>query len=153
MGRRRRGLQNAEQRVDVSAQLDHFGAQLLPAGSADRIEARAPVGVRDSPLGFDESCALEPVEGLVERGVFDGEVAVAALVNDLGDAVAVERFRAERLEDQHVDGALQQAHGFFGHCLPHNVSTHHVWRTMGLCPAMRKSAIAVLATHSRIGRY
>ena len=48
------------------------------------------------------------MQRLVERGILDGEIAARLLADELRDAVTVERFPAEGLENQDIDGALEQ---------------------------------------------
>ena len=58
------------------------------------------------------------MERLIERGVFDGEVAVGAFVNQRRDAVAVHRPGSQDTEDQQVEGALQERKRVGGHSSP-----------------------------------
>ena len=59
-------------------------------------------------LGLDQLLAVEAVEGLVERGVLDGEVARRPLADRGGDPVAVPGARGERPQDEQVQGPLHE---------------------------------------------
>jgi hypothetical protein len=61
-----------------------------------------------APFGVDEPLPVEAVQRLVERGIFDGEVAVGALVNERGNPVTVHWSGGEGAEHEEVEGALDE---------------------------------------------
>ena len=114
-GGRSRRLQHLEHRFGVSAPGGFFGLELAAAGGGERVVARAPVVLGQSPLGGDEAGALEAMECFVEGRVFDFEDAVGALVDPSRDGVAVHRAPGERSEHEDVERALEQVHRLCGH--------------------------------------
>src|SRR6185437_5962066 len=83
-------------------------AQLLPAGGGQGIEARPALGLALTPLRGDPTLEQEPLQGGVERALLDLEHLVAALADQAGDAVAVQRAAAQGFEDHQVQGSGQQ---------------------------------------------
>ncbi len=75
------------------------------------VEARAPIFFGDAPDGFDEAARLEAIECLVQRAVDQLEIAVRPLLQPVGDRIAVERAKRERLEDEHLEVAAQNREG------------------------------------------
>jgi hypothetical protein len=63
-------------------------------------------------LRRDQPSLLQTVQSRIERALLDAEHLVGELVDARRDAVAVHRLRAERLEDQKVERALQQVGSF-----------------------------------------
>ena len=92
--------------------------ELPAAGGGERVVARAPIVLGQSPLGGDEAGALEAVERLVERRVLDLEHAVGALVDRARHGVSVHRAPGERAEHEHVEGALEEVHRLCRHASP-----------------------------------
>src|SRR5215216_1684208 len=82
-------VQHAEQDAHVFAELGDFALELAAPCGRDGVELRAVVLLGRAPRGFDEAFALEAVEGLVERGVFDRECPVATVADPARDPVAV----------------------------------------------------------------
>lgn len=104
------GFEDFEDGLGVLSPLGGFGAELIAAGLGELVVLGSPVVFGEPPLGLDEAFAFESVECLVERGVFDGEDVVGALADPSGDGVAVHGVPGEGLEDQDVEGALEQVH-------------------------------------------
>src|SRR5690349_4890569 len=84
-------IENAKQHAHVLAQFSDLGRQLLPSGRGERVVLRAVVLLGRPPLRFHEPLSLEAMEGLVERGVFDGERTFATVADPARDSVAVHR--------------------------------------------------------------
>jgi hypothetical protein len=59
-----------------------------------------------APLGIQPTYALQPLERCEERPGIHFEDAARYLLNAAGNAEAVHGFKAERLENQHVQRAL-----------------------------------------------
>src|SRR5450432_486853 len=93
-----------------------FLAELLPPGRGDRVVARAPAGRGLAPLRSDPPLFLESLERRVERPLLDGEHIVGELLDVLGDRVAMLRLQRERLQNEHIERALEKlALGRTGH--------------------------------------
>src|SRR5689334_22421845 len=120
-----RRLQHLEQRRDVSTNLRDLAPQLLSACGREMVVLRLAVVLGNAPLAGDQPSALETMEGLVERRVGHAKHAVAPLLYELCDAISVHRLPGQRLEDQDIDGPLEQIER-----LRHAVSTHIVWGRM-----------------------
>src|SRR5690348_2091786 len=86
---------------------------------------RFAVVLREAPLTCDQPSTLEAMERLIERGIGDAEHAVAPLLHELRDAIAVHRLPGQRLQDENVHRSLEQIER-----LRHAVSTHIVWGRM-----------------------
>src|ERR1051326_2529784 len=82
-------------------------AKLLPSCSRERIEFRAPVVLRRTPLCGQESAVFETVQGGVERSLLDGEVAARDLFDAQENPVAMLRPERRGLENEQIDGAGQ----------------------------------------------
>ena len=80
--------------------------ELFPAGARERVELRAARVLRLAPLGVEPARALQPLERGEERAGIDLEHAARDLLDAPRDAEAVHRLEAERLEDEHVERAL-----------------------------------------------
>jgi hypothetical protein len=76
--------------------------------SSARVIAGAAIVLRRPPLGVDQSLAVEAVQGLIQRRILDGELAVRPLAHQGGDAVAVDRAERDGPENDQVEGSLQQ---------------------------------------------
>src|SRR5207244_3154585 len=64
------------------------------------------VVLRGSPERGDPSTVLKPVQGRIEGSVLDLQHVFGAALDRVCDGLAVSRSEDERLEDQHVQGAL-----------------------------------------------
>jgi hypothetical protein len=81
--------------------------QLLPS-DGEAVVLRLPVVVRDTPFGADRAVELEPVKGGVERPFLDLQHLIREQVDRLGDSVAVQRAALEGMEDEEIEGALEE---------------------------------------------
>jgi len=82
--------------------------ELGAAGGGDGIEAGLAVGLGGSPLGADPALLLEAVEGGVEGALLDLEDFVGELLDALGDGPAVFGLEGDGLEDEEVEGSLDE---------------------------------------------
>src|SRR5687768_17650225 len=89
-----------------------------PAGLRDRVEARAAIVLRESPLRRDPAVVLEPPQGRVERALLDAKDVVGGAFHPPRDAVAVSRPAEQRLQDQNGERPLQQITGVGAHGFP-----------------------------------
>src|ERR1043166_1247806 len=85
-----------------------LGGEAAAAGGGEGIEAGAAVVLGRPPFGADQPLPLQPVERGIEGAFVHLEDAPGARFDALGDAPAVHGAEAEGLEDQHVEGALQE---------------------------------------------
>src|SRR5262249_43095403 len=82
--------------------------QLPAAGGRESVDLDALLVARDLPLGRHRPLPLETVEGGIQRsGVHPQRVARAG-ADRLRDPVAVLRSPRQRLEDEQVEGSLEQ---------------------------------------------
>ena len=75
---RRGGIEDAEHRARVPAPDGVGRLELAAAPIGQAIEPRAPVVLRQAPLGIDPPFVLEPVQRLIQRAVLDVELAIGA---------------------------------------------------------------------------
>jgi hypothetical protein len=81
----------------------------LPApGPRQAVVLRLPVVVGGVPLGVDPPLLLEAVQRRVERPLVHAQHITRDLLDALRDAPPMHRLERERLQDQHVQRALQQ---------------------------------------------
>src|SRR5262245_2875769 len=101
-------LQYAPDRAHVGCPVGFLQTQLAAAGRRELVEARLAVVLRNPPFPRDEPTLLQPVQGRVERPLFNQDVLFRAVLDPLRDRVAVECIPAERFEDEQFECALQQ---------------------------------------------
>src|SRR5262245_25865260 len=94
--------------------------QPLPSGRGELVVAGPAVVVGRAPRRRDVFLSLETVERRVERSLSNAQDLFRALLESLGDAPAVHRSELQRLEDEHVEGSLEQLVAWVvgRHCLP-----------------------------------
>jgi hypothetical protein len=98
--RDRRGAARPVRRLDLE----------LPAALARQLVVpRAPRVLRLTPLGVEPAGALEPLQRREERPRVHLEHPARHLLDPPRDAEAVHRLEADRLEDEHVERALDDA--------------------------------------------
>src|SRR5262245_62169397 len=98
-------------------------SKTLLTGLRQSIEARAPIVLGRAPVSGDPALFLEPLQRRIERTLLHLQDLVRELSNPLRDRPAMQRFERDRLEDEKVDGALDQV-GW----LPHDYLQESVWR-------------------------
>src|SRR6185312_1598389 len=109
--RSNRAARESENRGDGRRVARPYGRLLAEAAASRRCElviARAAVVLGGAPLGAEPTAAFHPLEGLVESVVVDAEGAVGPVLEPSGDGVAVHGAPAQGLEDEQVEGALEQ---------------------------------------------
>src|SRR5262245_7864058 len=72
-GTSRRNFEDAHDRRRDLAPLTLLARQLGTAGLGERVEPRLPVVVRHTPVGFDETALLEPLQRGIQRAVLDDQ--------------------------------------------------------------------------------
>src|ERR1041385_7991295 len=83
-----------------------FGGQMFPAGRCQAVIFRTLIVLRLPPLGLDPTLALEAMQRRIQRAGLNLEDVARPRPDGLGDAVAVLRSPAQRLQDQHVQSPL-----------------------------------------------
>src|SRR6185312_6693184 len=93
------------------------------------------------PLGGDPTAALEAVERRVQRAMLDDQHFARGVLDVLGDAVAVRGAEQQRLEDEHVERALEELEliAGLGHRVDGRLSTISIVDTL---PSVNDSARA-----------
>src|ERR1051325_9655591 len=79
-----------------------FGGQMFPAGRCQAVIFRTLIVLRLLPLRLGPTLALQPMQRRIERAGLYLEYLARPGPDGLGDAVAVLRSPAQRLQDQHV---------------------------------------------------
>src|SRR6185436_18027793 len=90
--------------------------EVPPARPRQRVVFRPSVVLADLPLGGDPAFLFELVQRRVERAVAHLQHVAGDLLEALADRPGVERLEREDLEDQEVEGALDEI-GWFAHKL------------------------------------
>jgi len=92
-----------------------FGLELPAPKRAEPVKLGATVVVRRAPRGQQPASHFQAMQGRIQRALFDLQHVIRRTLDELRDAVAVQRSAAERLEDQHVERAGQEiAHWCLG---------------------------------------
>jgi hypothetical protein len=90
-----------------------FLGELAAAFGGEAVEAGFAAVFRVAPFGGEPAALFEAMERWIERALLDDENFFGDLAYPLRDAVAVDGTEGNDLEDEHVEGALQEV-GFFG---------------------------------------
>src|SRR6188508_3400893 len=80
----------------------------LLAGPGQAIEARPAIVLRRAPFGGDPALFFKSLKSGVERTLLDLEDFVGELADPLRNRPAVERLERDGLQDQQVNGALNE---------------------------------------------
>src|SRR6266568_1323909 len=89
-----------------------FLFQLIPSGTCERVELCHAAGLRRTPCRFDPCLLLQTVEGRIERALLDLERFLRNLLDAFGNRPAMLRFDAKSLENQQIEGSLDEISGF-----------------------------------------
>src|SRR5690242_14991999 len=89
--------------------------QLFPARLGEDVVLGATVILRGTPVSLDQALSFQAPEGGKQRAGVDLENAAADLLDAQADAVAVQWFQRQGLQDEHVERALNQFSRFGRH--------------------------------------
>src|SRR5215472_14942093 len=87
--------------------IGEFLVQLSAALFRERVKFRAAIVVRRTPLGLDQSLALEAIERGIQRTLLNLQHLLRHLLNALRDSPAVIGLKSQRFQNQKIEGALQ----------------------------------------------
>src|SRR5262249_52599832 len=85
--------------------------QRLPSGGRERAIAGAPLVLGGLPRGRHQALSLEAIQRRVKRALVELKHAPRPLLEPLANAPAVHCPELERLEHEHVEGALEEVSG------------------------------------------
>jgi hypothetical protein len=102
------GQQHARDGGREARPLGGLRRQVPPAARRQPVELGPAAQFRQAPFGLDPSLLFHAVEGGVERSLFDFDDAIGRLFDGAGDGVAVAPSAGQGLEDQGVQGAVQE---------------------------------------------
>src|SRR5688500_10800336 len=85
-----------------------LGAEMTAPGGRERVEACAAVILGHAPLRLDVLASLEPMQRLIEGAVIDADGSAGLLGEPARDGEAVHRAPAQRLENEEIEGSLEQ---------------------------------------------
>jgi len=111
-------LQDLGYRFDQQTPGFGFLAELAAAQRGELIELGPAVIVREPPLGLDPFAGLEAVQRWVQRPFADLEDVAGELLDPAGDGIAMRRPPAQRLEDQEIEGSLNEINRLWQSGLP-----------------------------------
>ena len=106
--------ENARDGGGQAAPLRGLSDQPLAAGFRQLIEPRLAIGVRGAPFGPDPFPRFEALQRRIERAVIDDQRLRRLILDGAGNALAMLRTVDQRLEDEHVERALQQRRALVG---------------------------------------
>jgi hypothetical protein len=81
--------------------------ELFAASRRQAVIPRLAVVLRSPPEGRDPTSVFEPVQRRVKRAVLDLQNFFRAVLDDVGNCVAVRRAQNQRLQNEQVQCALQ----------------------------------------------
>src|SRR5690349_4794746 len=113
--RLRGGAQNLAHRFDKLRPRRRFGLELRAANGCQTVDLRAAVRVGEPPLTFDPAAFLETVERRVEGALTELERVAGQLLGPAGDGVPVGGPPRERLQNEEVEGTLEEIEGCLSH--------------------------------------
>jgi hypothetical protein len=82
--------------------------ELFSTGGSEAVETGLAIVFRRAPIRADPAAILEPVQSRVQRSMLDLEDFMRAMLDDVSDGVAVGGAEKERLQDEQIEGPLQQ---------------------------------------------
>src|SRR6059058_367510 len=85
-----------------------FIPEMFAARRRDRVEPRAPIVLRKSPLGLDEPAVLESAQRRIERALLYAQYVASGLLDPARYGVSVRRSEEERFEDEDAERSLKQ---------------------------------------------
>src|SRR5262249_49793208 len=94
--------------------LRQFALQLGAPGTGERVEFGIAAGLAGAPLGAYPALLFEAVERRIEGALRDLQDVIADLLDALCDGPAVFRFEGDGLEDEEIEGPLDEI-GRFAH--------------------------------------
>ena len=83
-----------------------------------RVVPPAAIVLGDFPFGSNQALAFEPVERGIERALTQLQHALGPLLDAFGHAPPVHRLELQRLENQHVERALEEIASVLRHVAP-----------------------------------
>ena len=92
-----------------------FSLQLLAASPRQVIEFRAPSCFRHSPLGFNPSTVLQPMQCRIKRALFEGKAIFGNHRDAFGNIPAVQSCSGESSQDEKIEGPLEKFVSYFVH--------------------------------------
>src|SRR5262249_8461222 len=95
--------------------MSFLGLQLPATFSSQAIELRAPARVRYSPLGFNPSALLQPMQRGIKRALLQRETIVGNHRDAFGDIPAVQRFGNKSSQDEKIEGSLEKFISYLVH--------------------------------------
>ena len=88
--------------------------QVTQAGFGDLVDPHATIGGRrNRPLGPDEFCFEQPLQGRIQRTLLDLEEVVGALLDVLNEGISVGSLAAEGFENHHLERTRKQIARWF----------------------------------------
>src|SRR5206468_8801130 len=99
-------VQQARDGGRPAAPVSRLDLELLAAGAREAVVLRSARILRRTPLSVEPPRALEPVEGGEQRAWIDLKHVACDLLDPARNPEAVQRLQAQRLEDEHVERAL-----------------------------------------------
>src|SRR5262249_35199981 len=89
--------------------------ELLSSGGSQFIIASLSIAIGDTPFCSDPALGLETIKGRVEGTLLHAQNFLRHLLNAVRNGEPVPRIMLERLQDQHVEGAVNEIWFFSGH--------------------------------------
>lgn len=122
-----------------------LGLELPATASRQAVKTGALIVLGNAPLGCDPTLLDKPVQRRVERAFFYRELLVGELLNPFRDSVTVHLAMHQRLQDQHVEGALKE----LGVRCPHQFDAVRVQRRVKHTTKRAAGASSIQACNAR----
>src|SRR5215475_138713 len=111
------GLHNLIDRRRQPLPIRGLFVELFAPGARQLVILRLAIVFGTAPFRRDPALVFQPVQRRIERALVDVQHARGRLLYPLRDAPAMHRLQRERLQNQHVERALQEIGLRFGHWL------------------------------------
>ena len=92
-----------------------FSLQLFATSTGQAIEFCAPPRFRHSPVGFNPSPVLQPMQCRIKRALFKGKAVFGNHRNAFGNIPPVQGRGGESSQDEQIEGPLEKFVSHFVH--------------------------------------
>src|SRR5262249_13125816 len=118
-----------------------FGLELFPALSSQAIELSLSAGLGLVPVSSEESAVFQPVQGGIERALWNLHYIARNLLKPLRYRIPMHRSQRDDFQNQQIQSALRQI-VLFRHPLPLSIARpgHWITRPASFSPIPRTSA-------------
>ena len=99
----------------MRSQCSSSAEALFAARRGQFVVARPAIVIGHAPLRLDPTLRFQTIERGIKRTLFNVQNILRHLLNAIGDREPVPRIMLERLQDQHVERAVNEVRFLFRH--------------------------------------